>query len=110
MAELKPRKQPTGAPGSKFVDPVESASDKITEHLNYAHGATLLLIAWHFAKRRDTVLGQLVQVDRLGFELRCHFHGATYVETRVNFKCGPIDDGLQMVDYIRNDMRVSSSN
>jgi hypothetical protein len=43
---------------------------------------------------------------RLGFELRCHFHGAEYTETRVNFKRGPIDNGKKMVEYIREDMRV----
>lgn len=72
---------------------MESVSDKISAHLNQFHASTLLLIAWHFTRRRDTVLAQMIQVDRLGFELRCHAHGGRYSEERVNFTAGPVDNG-----------------
>ena len=84
---------------------MESASGKICSHINQYHAASMLLIAWHFAKRKETVLAQLMQVDRLGFEVRCHFHGAVYSEERVNFPCGAIDNGKAMVEYITGTMR-----
>lgn len=64
MAELKTRKQVSEASGSKYVDPIETVSDKIVEHLNFANGATMLLLAWHFGQRPNTMLGQMIQVDR----------------------------------------------
>jgi hypothetical protein len=84
---------------------MEQVSSKVCAHLNQYNAATLLLIAWNIAKRPDTALGQIAQVDRLGFELRCHYHGGKYSEERVNFPCGPIDNGKTLVDYIVNDLR-----
>ena len=64
MTDLKARKQGSEASGGEYVDPIETVSDKIVEHLNFAHGATMLLLAWHFGQRPDTMLGQMIQVDR----------------------------------------------
>ena len=50
-----------------------------------------------------------MQVDRLGFWVRCHFHGARYSEERVQFPCGPIDRALQLYEYIRMDLVAASS-
>lgn len=97
--------QPTGGESKKFVDPMEQLSSKVCEHLNQYNAAANLLVAWNIVKRTDSVLGQIAQVDRLGFELRCHYHGGKYSEERVNFPCGPIDNGKQLVEYISNDLR-----
>jgi hypothetical protein len=79
MAELKTRKQGSESSGSsKYVDPIETVSDKIVEHLNFAHGATMLLLAWHFGQRPDTMLGQMIQVDRLVF-LSCIHILSTFI-------------------------------
>ena len=102
MAE---RKSGTHLTSEKMRDPVQSDSDRVAEYLNHRHAGVLLLIAWNTAKRKDTVLAQCMQVDRLGFELRCHFHGCRYSEERINFPCGPIDNGGKIIDYIAEDMR-----
>jgi hypothetical protein len=96
---------------SKFHDPIEKTSDKVSNYINERHAASMLAIAWHFTKRKDTIIAQLIQVDRLGFELRCHFHGATYSEERVNFPCGPIDKGgytRKLCCYIMSSFSLSS--
>ena len=106
------RPTPTAAPGAgttaesaKFRDPMESVSDKISGYLNQHHAATMLLIAWHHARKPETIIAQVMQIDRLGFEVRCHYHGARYSEERVNFSCGPIDNGNQFVDHVVVAMR-----
>mmetsp|Transcript_70208 Transcript_70208/g.138019 ORF Transcript_70208/g.138019 Transcript_70208/m.138019 type:complete len:230 (+) Transcript_70208:167-856(+) len=93
------------ATAGRFRDPMESVSDKISEHLNRFHAATILLVAWHYTGRRDTIVAQMIQVDRLGFEVRCHFYGGLYSEERVNFSSGPIDNANVMINYIVGDMR-----
>ena len=49
---------------------MEAASDRICTALNERHAAGMLLIAWHFAQRKDTILAQMIQVDRFGPCLR----------------------------------------
>lgn len=68
MSETVNRKN--RAAGSR-VDPMSlDISDKISSYINRCHAATMLLIAWNIAKRRDTIVAQLMSVDRLGFDLR----------------------------------------
>lgn len=59
----------------------------------------MLLITWHYCGKKDTVLAQLMSVDRLGFWVRCHKHGPYYSEERVNFKA-PIDNARKLKDQI----------
>jgi len=49
----------------------------------------------HYAKKPETIIGQLISVDRLGIWIRCHMHGAVYTEERINFN-GPIDDAKKV--------------
>lgn len=104
-SNLTQRKPSAKAESSKFWDPMERKSEKISKYVNTYHASVLLAIAWNIARKRDTHLAQLIQVDRLGFELRCHLSSGIYSEERVNFDCAPIDEAKKMVAYITQDMR-----
>mmetsp|Transcript_52842 Transcript_52842/g.67759 ORF Transcript_52842/g.67759 Transcript_52842/m.67759 type:complete len:229 (+) Transcript_52842:92-778(+) len=103
------RKNVAAPTNKKFMDPMEKMSDKISNHINEQHAATLIMFAWHYLKRKDTYIAQMIQVDRLGFELRCHLPKGKYVEERINFPCGPIDNGAKMVKYISTEMKSEAS-
>ena len=61
LTKRRPPEEAMRSEADKFRDPIESDSDKISSYLNQFHAGTLLLIAWHFANKRDTVIAQMVR-------------------------------------------------